>query len=112
MRICVIALALFAAGCEHWTENARKPEPVSPPGVGETHTAYRGKPVYLAAGRPLRPVARPATPEQNPCAQRSRVCDDRLRAQLAAIDGQVLALTTPPTENQLTALKLSLTEMQ
>src|SRR5437764_687489 len=58
------------------------------------------------------PVARPATRADNPCAQRSRVCDDRLRAQLAAIDGQVLALTTPPTDNQRTALKLSLTEMQ
>ncbi len=79
--------------------------------VGRTHTPYRGKPAYLAASRPLYPTTSQPQPPQQECARRSEKCDDRLRATLASIDGQILALSTPPTPVQLQALKLELIEL-
>jgi hypothetical protein len=84
------------------------PPPNSP---GHSHIPYVGVPKYLAAARPLQ--ATTSTIKKEPeCATRSQRCDDRLRAVLATIDGQILAMTRPPSETQLAALKLQLVELQ
>ncbi|MCU1383742.1 MAG: hypothetical protein JWL71_2439 [Acidobacteria bacterium] len=103
--------ALVAGGCAHHTKTARAPDTVAPV-IGESHSPFRGKPAYLATARPLHPESRPQAANDNPCARRSTGCDDRLRANLAAIDGELLALSTPPSENQLKALAFSLGELR
>jgi hypothetical protein len=110
MRIVQLVLtgALVASGCAHHAlDNHYGMATLSP--VGQTHEPYRGKPKYLAEARPLQPQGKPAS--DNPCQQRSRACDDRLRAALAAIDGHILAMSTPPTETELAALRLSLDQV-
>src|SRR3954463_8644612 len=113
MRTALFALALVAGGCGHFHPTAEYTEASAEvPRIGSTHTPYRGKPAYLASARPLQPVARPQAPaSDNPCAQRSRTCDDRLRALLAAVDAEVLALSTPPTESEVEALRLTLVDL-
>jgi hypothetical protein len=89
----------------------KAPPPPPPDAPGRSHNPYTGIPKYLAEARPLRAtndVAREAPAE---CAAQSTVCDDRLRAVLATIDGQILALSTPPTELQMTALKLATAQL-
>jgi hypothetical protein len=106
----MLACALAGTGCAHHArENQAAVAPTSAP-IGQTHEPYRGKPKYLAEARPLQPVAKPGS--DNPCRQRSRTCDDRLRAALAAIDGHVLAMSTPPTETELAALRLSVEQVR
>lgn len=73
--------------------------------IGRTHAPYRGKPFYLAANGPFYAEARAAAAD--PCRTRSPGCDGRLRAELAALDGEILALGEPPTEMQLRALALT-----
>jgi len=81
--------------------------------VGVTHAPYRGKPAYLAAARAPLPAATASTAGQpRPCTQRTQACDERLRAELAGVDGQVLALSTPPSEVELQALRLSLVQLR
>jgi hypothetical protein len=75
--------------------------------VGRTHQGYHGKPVYLAAARPLPPSVTTQPEPPNPCRTRSDDCDDKLRAALAGLDLQVLALAAPATELQLRALELA-----
>ncbi|HEX4458482.1 MAG TPA: hypothetical protein VIA18_10960 [Polyangia bacterium] len=77
--------------------------------IGRSHNPYHGKPAYLAEARPLVTV-NPAAP-RNDCLQRSLACDQRLRATLAALDGQLLALSTPPTDVELEALELSANQL-
>lgn len=107
--------ALALVGCEHGFENtwhkptAPPPTPTAREGVGTTHEPYAGKPKYLAEARPLLPTT--TARETNPCATRSASCDVKLRAQLAAVDAQLLAVDSPPTETQLEALRLSLAQL-
>ena len=113
MRLALPACAALAiAACSH--HYAASPHAGShAPAVaeiGRTHAPYTGKPKYLAEARPLLPTtSRPGG--GNPCAVRSQACDDRLRAVLASLDGQILALSTPPTDLQLSALRLQLAEL-
>jgi hypothetical protein len=112
MRIGLFALAVVAGGCLHRGNSVQRPEEMVELTVGYTHAPYLGKPAYLASSRPLQQVApAPQQQQDNPCAQRSSRCDDRLRALLAAVDGQLLALATPPRENELQALNLSLADL-
>jgi hypothetical protein len=106
-------LLLGACGHEFETTMRTTPEPkeASPDGPGRTHRPYAGKPKYLAAARPLQPTTSAAPGADNPCATRSAGCELRLRAQLAAVDGQILALAAPPTETELQALHASLAEL-
>jgi|SRR5689334_3845004 hypothetical protein len=85
------------------------PPPTSP---GHSHVPYVGIPKALASARPMQATNATTTKKEPECATRSQRCDDRLRAVLATIDGQILALTTPPSETQLAALKLQLIELQ
>jgi hypothetical protein len=88
-------------------------EPPSKAGtIGNTHEPYTGKPKYLAEARPLLPTTSDEKGNQNPCARRSATCDERLRALLASIDGQILALSTPATDVQLAALRLDVAQVQ
>ena len=80
--------------------------------IGHTHEPYAGKPTYLAEARPMLPTTSDDKRNQNPCATRSATCDERLRALLASIDGQILALSTPPTDVQLAALRLDVAQVQ
>jgi hypothetical protein len=79
--------------------------------IGHTHMPYTGIPKYLAEARPLRPTREPVAGAPNPCQTRSTECDDRLRAVLASLEGQILALQTPPTELQLQALRLAVLQL-
>jgi hypothetical protein len=98
-RLC--ACVLLVAGCAHHVI-------IDPSlAVGQTHQPYCGKPAYLAANRPLYPEARPDAAASQPCRLRSTACETRLRAELAALDGQLLALAEPPTETELQALALT-----
>ena len=116
MRLASLACAtLLLAACAHEFDVApptrvanEMPPPTNSP--GRSHTPYAGKPKYLAAARPLQPTTS-ATRAEAACAARSQVCEDRLRAVLASVDGQILALSTPPTELQLAALKLQLAQL-
>jgi hypothetical protein len=75
---------------------------------------YAGKPAYLASARPMLPTTSqgPAQPPEPECAKRSQKCDDRLRAVLATVDGQILALSVPPSELQLKVLAMQLDELK
>jgi hypothetical protein len=115
MRYVYLLCALVAGGgCyrEFHEFNVTAPSQVSevpppPPGTpGISHVPYAGRPKYLAEARPLY-ATKSAEPETNECASRTPTCDNRLRGVLASIDGQVLALSTPPTELQLKALRLA-----
>ena len=53
----------------------------------------------------------PKAGADNPCNLRSPQCDERLRAVLASIDGQILALSNPPTDVELQALRLQLIQL-
>ncbi len=95
----------------------RPPPPVDAP--GRTHKPYEGKPQYLASARPLQATTSPSQAQQPQqqatepeCTQRSQRCDERLRAVLASIDGQILTLSTPPTPIELQALKLQVEELR
>ncbi|MCU1281821.1 MAG: hypothetical protein JWM53_5367 [bacterium] len=86
------------------------PPPAHAPGY--SHTPYAGKPKYLAEARPLQATTSRKPPaSENPCARRTRTCEDRLRAVLASLDGQILALSTPPTELQVSALRLQVEQL-
>lgn len=106
---------LALAGCSHEFELARPTAVATPPVVrgtaGHTHQPYAGKPKYLAATRPMLPTAEPTAGARNPCQTRAPGCDDRLRAVLAAVDGHLLSLETPPTDVQLQATRLTLLEL-
>ena len=106
---------MLSAGCAHEfdvdkpTRVANEmPPPVSAPGY--SHAPYAGKPKYLAAARPLQATSIKA-PADKACAARSQPCEDRLRAVLASLDGQILALSAPPTELQLSALRLQVAQL-
>jgi hypothetical protein len=112
---CFIAgVALAAGGCARGFHEfgyrppsmVKAPPPPPPDAPGHSHNPYTGVPKYLAEARPLQ-ATRDAREAPAECATRTRECDDRLRAVLATIDGQILALSTPPTELQLTALRLA-----
>jgi hypothetical protein len=116
--LCVAAVLAGACSAQVFHEfDVTRPSNVSevpppPPGSpGHSHVPYAGIPKYLAAARPLQATTTVVKKEPE-CATRSQRCDDRLRAVLATIDGQILALTSPPSENQLAALKLQLVELQ
>ena len=79
--------------------------------IGRSHEPYHGKPAYLAEARPLVNVNATSEP-RNDCVQRSVACDQRLRATLAALDGQLLALSTPPQDVEMQALQLSIVELE
>jgi len=121
MKYLLLALALGMAACGaqvfHEFDVARpsKVAEIAPPppnSPGHSHVPYVGVPKYLAAARPLQATTPSVTRTEPACATRSQRCDDRLRAVLATIDGQILALTSPPSETQLAALKLQLVELQ
>jgi hypothetical protein len=100
---------VLAAGCLH----TMPAEPVwGDPGLelGQTHRPYAGRPAYLASNAPLYAEARPLVTDT--CRLRSAGCDARLRAQLAALDGQLLALSEPPTETQQKALALTVQNLE
>jgi len=117
--LCLVALALFA--CSHvvhefeltpLTQETEFPAQQKYDTVGHTHKPYTGKPRYLAAGGPMYPTnPSPSVAALNPCQIRTPACDDRLRAVLAAIDGHILSMATPPTAAQLQALRLSVNEL-
>jgi hypothetical protein len=94
------ALGLTVGGCAHHVTYA---DPLAD--AGSSHQPYVGKPVYLASARPMANVG--PTQEAQPCASRSAACDAKLRAALADLDLQTLALSTPPTDLQLQALTLA-----
>ena len=108
MKIALCCALVFASlGC------APKPVHVSRAvwPIGRSHEPYHGKPAYLAEAQPLVAVNATTAP-RNDCLQRSRACDERLRATLAALDGQLLALSTPPQEVEMQALQLSIVELE
>ena len=74
--------------------------------IGNSHEPYHGKPAYLAAAQPLENVRSDAQRSRE-CETRSLACDQRLRATLAALDGQLLALSSPPHDVELEALQLT-----
>jgi hypothetical protein len=117
MKLAITVAAALALGARSHELEVTRPTrvaDVSPPteGVGHSHQPYRGKPQYLAAARPLQPTASAPKPgDDNPCKTRSTACDDRLRAVLAAIDGQILALSSPPSDVELQGLELSLLQL-
>lgn len=124
MRALAIACALGLGGCGHELDTTMRAtsEPPPPPSdsLGRTHRPYAGKPRYLAAARPLAPTTSPAATgdkpsaalaADNPCRARSPACDTRLRAVLAALDAQILALAAPPAESELSALRRSLARL-
>jgi hypothetical protein len=78
--------------------------------IGNSHEPYHGKPAYLAAAQPLVNVRSDAQRSRE-CETRSLACDQRLRATLSALDGQLLALSAPPHDVELEALQLSLQEL-
>ena len=86
--------------------------PPSSDSPGHSHTPYAGKPKYLASARPMQPTTSPVAPAEPDCAKRSQRCDERLRAVLASIDGQILALSNPPTDLQMQTLRLQLAELK
>jgi hypothetical protein len=113
MRLAWFAcVALALGGClgSAAPAHVRYPPPQAE-GLGTSHVPYQGEPKYLAAARPLLPTTSDGKSAANPCASRSQACDQQLRALLAGIDGQILALSTPPTDVQLAALRLELTQL-
>ncbi|MCA1663746.1 MAG: hypothetical protein LC659_05685, partial [Myxococcales bacterium] len=114
----VVALTLGACARQFHQFDVAQPSrvaetpPPSPDAVGHSHEPYRGKPKYLAEARPMVPTrSAPKTGADNPCNVRSARCDERLRAVLASIDGQILALSNPPTPVELQALRLQLIQL-
>lgn len=78
--------------------------------IGHSHTPYRGKPAYLAEARPLQPLrADDSGPPR--CDPPTPACTQQTRATLAALDGQLLALSTPPRDVELRAIQISLYEL-
>ena len=121
MRLVLFACAALAlVGCRTFREFEITPPskvamtpPKNPDALGQSHRPYAGMPRYLASARPLLPTTSDGrNPNPNPCAVRSAQCDERLRALLASIDGQILALSAPPTDVQLAALRLDLAQAQ
>ena len=121
--VVVAAGVLVLVGCaytRHEFELSMPPKvheavnqpPIRTGTVGHTHRPYTGKPKYLAEARPLLPTTSDEKGNENPCAKRSVTCDERLRALLASIDGQILALSSPPTDVQLAALRLDVAQVQ
>lgn len=108
---------LALAGCAHDQMGptqqpnvvAMAPQPYDT--VGHTHEPYRGRPKYLAEARPMLPENQPAAGAPNPCQTRSATCDERLRAVLASIEAQILAMQTPPTALELQSLRLSVLQL-
>lgn len=112
------------AACAHHIQtfhefDVTKPSQVSdeelPPrdAIGQSHAPYGGKPKYLASARPMQPTtSTPVAPAEPDCTKRSQRCDERLRAVLASIDGQILALSNPPTDLQMQTLRLQLAELK
>jgi hypothetical protein len=118
--VAAVAAALALGGCYHEFHEfeVSKPSrvaeapPPSPDAVGHSHEPYRGKPKYLAEARPMLPTTSAPQPgADNPCNVRSPECDQRLRAVLASIDGQILSLSNPPTQVELQALRLQLIQL-
>jgi hypothetical protein len=111
-------MVLALGGCRTFHEFEVTPPaklaqaPIKADTIGHTHDPYQGKPKYLAAARPMLPTTSDTAKNPNPCAQRSPACDERLRALLASIDGQILALSTPATEVQLKALSLDVAQAE
>lgn len=124
MKPVVLAAAVLGlVGCaytRHEFEQSMPPAvheavnqpPIKAGTVGHTHRPYAGKPKYLAEARPMLPTTSDKKGNENPCARRSATCDERLRAVLASIDGQILALSSPPTDVQLAALRLDVAQVQ
>lgn len=122
MKLVVTVAALLAcAGCYHEFHEfeVSKPSrvaeaPMPPPGaVGHSHEPYLGKPKYLASARPMLPTTSASkSGADNSCKARSPECDERLRALLASIDGQILGLSNPPTDVELQALRLQLQQLE
>jgi len=116
-----VTAALGLAACSHQVFHefdVTKPSKVAeippppPDAVGHSHEPYRGRPKYLAEARPMLPTTSAPKPgADNPCNVRSATCDERLRAVLASIDGQLLALSNPPTQIELQALRLQLIQL-
>jgi hypothetical protein len=112
MRLALVAcVALSLAGCRALTEfQVDKPSkvadipPPSPDAPGRSHTPYTGKPKYLASAGPMLPTSNRPPAGFNPCAVRSQPCEEQLRALLLSLDGQILGLSTPVTDLQLSAL--------
>ena len=120
MKFVLLAAALLGTACTaqvfHEFDVAKpslvaEVPPPPPNSPGHSHVPYTGRPKYLASARTLQATTTVVKKEPE-CATRSQRCDDRLRAVLATIDGQILALTVPPSETQLAALKLQLVELQ
>jgi hypothetical protein len=109
----VVCVLLLATGCAHRAPDQQAQVVVDPNReIGRTHRPYDAHPAYmLAANRPLYAEARPPG-EDNPCRRRSSACETRLRAELAALDGELLALGEPPTATQLQALQLTVQNLQ
>jgi hypothetical protein len=121
MKSLLLVAGVALAACSHQvfhefdvtkpTKVADVPPPSSS-SPGHSHLPYEGKPKYLASARPMQPTTTNVAPAEPECAKRTQRCDDRLRAVLATIDGQILALSNPPTELQLQTLRLQLAELQ
>ena len=116
---CIIAaLALGGCGARVFTEfQVTRPSKVAelppppPNAVGLSHAPYAGIPKYLAEARPLLPTKPiPPSPDVG-CTKLTRECEERLRAVLATIDGQILALSTPPTELQVSTLRTAMAQL-
>ena len=100
-----LGLAL-AAGCAAQPRHASR----ALHEIGNSHEPYHGKPAYLAEAQPLVNVRSDAQRSRE-CETRSLACDQRLRATLSALDGQLLALSAPPHDIELEALQLSLQQL-
>jgi hypothetical protein len=106
-QVCALGLLALAAGCPAPRVHVSRALST----IGNSHSPYHGKPAYLAEARPL--VAVRSDPQRsNECEQHSLACDQRLRATLAALDGQLLALSTPPHDVELEGLQLSLQQLE
>jgi hypothetical protein len=118
----LVCALLLAPGCYAFKEfdvagpsKVAELPPPPPDAIGLSNRPYSGKPAYLASARPMLPTtsqAQAAQPPEPECAQRSQKCDDRLRAVLASVDGQILALTVPPSELQLKTLAMQLDQLK
>lgn len=118
MRVSLFVAALALAGCNSHefsarSDYARDTPPPPPNAPGYSHHPYTGIPKYLAAARPLQATTSgaPKTTADQACSVRTAACDERLRAVLAGIDGQILALSAPPAAVELQALTLQLSEL-
>ena len=120
MRLACIIAALALGGCnahvftEFQVAGPTKVAHVPPPppnAVGLSHAPYAAIPKYLAEARPLLPTRPLAPAPDEGCAKLTRECEDRLRAVLATIDGQILALSTPPTELQISTLRTAMAQL-